>query len=110
MQSHEDSEMQQQIEYKKLLESMTVPVPSDAEDAAKECPICKEKFKGEFSEEDEEWVWLNALESDNEIYHATCFNDSKANASVLGKRERDIDSLIKDEDDKDNVKRVAIEI
>ncbi|TIB72520.1 hypothetical protein E3Q06_01732 [Wallemia mellicola] len=83
IQSHEDNEQTQQAEYKKQLESMTVPVPADAEDAAKVCPICKEKFKGEFSEEDEEWVWKNALEDGETIYHATCHNDSFANNSGL---------------------------
>ncbi|TIB68783.1 hypothetical protein E3P77_00912 [Wallemia ichthyophaga] len=98
MASHEDSEHAQEMEYRKKLESSTVPVPIDASDAAQLCPICKEKFKSEFSEEDEEWVWVNAIQDGDVIYHATCHNDRTVGAvdtlpasrsgSVLGKRER----------------------
>lgn len=99
MVSHEDSEHAQQIEYRKKLESSSVPVPIDASDAAKLCPICKEKFKSEFSEDDEEWVWVNAVQDRDIVYHATCHNDrtvepvetqsASDSASVLGKRDRE---------------------
>ncbi|TIA92500.1 hypothetical protein E3P99_00600 [Wallemia hederae] len=97
MASHEDSQHAQQMEYRKKLESSSVPVPIDAEEAAQLCPICKEKFKSEFSEEDEEWVWVNATEDQGTVYHATCFNDRGIEgmdgvgqaSSVLGKRERE---------------------
>lgn len=36
--------------------------PADPEVAARGCPICKEPFKGEFSEDEEEWIWKNAVE------------------------------------------------
>jgi hypothetical protein len=39
-----------------------VRVPTDPTKAAQPCPICKEAFKGEWSEQEEEWVWKNAME------------------------------------------------
>ncbi|KAI5477951.1 pre-mRNA cleavage complex 2 protein Pcf11 [Pseudohyphozyma bogoriensis] len=37
-----------------------VPLPTDPTEASRVCPICKEGFKSELDEEDEEWVWTNA--------------------------------------------------
>lgn len=54
--------------------------PADPELAARGCPICKEPFKGEFSEDEEEWVWMNAVEEEGVIYHATCRHETKTNA------------------------------
>ena len=52
----------------------TVPVPAEAatNDESRRCPICKEEFKNEYSEEDEDWVWRNAIEFNGHIYHASC--------------------------------------
>ncbi|CED85259.1 mRNA cleavage and polyadenylation factor I/II complex, subunit Pcf11 [Phaffia rhodozyma] len=50
--------------------------PSNPEVASRPCPICKEAFKGEFSEDEEEWLWFNAVEEDGVIFHATCRHDS----------------------------------
>ncbi|ORX36639.1 hypothetical protein BD324DRAFT_626645 [Kockovaella imperatae] len=61
------------------LKKKRVKVPSNSDIAARPCPICKELFKAEWSEEDEEWVWRNAIDinekrtsGDPQIYHATC--------------------------------------
>lgn len=53
-----------------------VVVPSDKTKASKPCPICKEKFKDEWSEQDEEWVYYNAQDVDGAIVHATCHEGS----------------------------------
>ncbi|KAK9464247.1 hypothetical protein V1512DRAFT_213704, partial [Lipomyces arxii] len=54
-----------------------VPVPTDTVVASTPCPICKEKFKSVWHDQMEEWVWMNAVESENgKIYHATCFEDT----------------------------------
>lgn len=39
-----------------------VPVPADPAKAAKPCPIDKEKFESVYSEEEEEWVFMNAVD------------------------------------------------
>ncbi|KAI6030138.1 hypothetical protein EDC04DRAFT_2869047 [Pisolithus marmoratus] len=35
------------------------------------CLICKETMKSEFLEDDEDWVWRDAVRKDDKIYHAT---------------------------------------
>lgn len=44
-----------------------VVAPTDPEKAAHPCPICKEPFKSEWSEEEEEWLWRNAQEVDGTV-------------------------------------------
>ena len=34
---------------------------------AKPCPVCKEKWKAEFEEEEEEWVFWNAVDVDGVV-------------------------------------------
>lgn len=36
------------------------------------CPICKEKFHSAWSEEEEEFIWRNAIKTGGKYYHATC--------------------------------------
>ncbi|TXT13053.1 hypothetical protein VHUM_01454 [Vanrija humicola] len=55
-----------------------VPVPDDPVKAAKPCPIDKEKFESVYSEEEEEWVFMNAVDVNGTIYHATCLAEKKA--------------------------------
>lgn len=38
-----------------------VKVPKDPGMANASCPVCKETFKAEWSEDEEEWVWKNAI-------------------------------------------------
>lgn len=57
-----------------------IPVPSDPAEAATPCPICKEAFQSEFAEDEEEWVWRNAVKVDNQIFHATCRADAMSSA------------------------------
>ena len=49
------------------LRAMTVIVPSGDEAKAISCPICKEQLKSEFLEDDEEWVWRNAIQKDDKV-------------------------------------------
>ncbi|WRT66372.1 uncharacterized protein IL334_003327 [Kwoniella shivajii] len=49
-----------------------VKVPQDSKKALAVCPVCKESFVKEWSEDDEEWIWKNALNINGTIYHATC--------------------------------------
>jgi hypothetical protein len=49
------------------LQSAWIPVPSDPTKAALPCPICKEKFISEFNEDEEEWIWKNAVEADGQV-------------------------------------------
>lgn len=45
-----------------------VPAPTDDPvKLAKPCPVCKEKWKAAFEEEEEEWVFWNAVEVDGVV-------------------------------------------
>lgn len=91
------------------LRAMTVVVPPGDEAKAISCPICKEPLKSEFLEDEEEWVWKNAVLKDDkvsplllprssmarkltfprrQIYHATCHAEAIASKSTLVARLR----------------------
>ena len=44
-----------------------VVVPPGDEAKHVTCPICKEVFKSEFNEDDEEWIWKDALKVDDKV-------------------------------------------
>ncbi|GAA5922991.1 hypothetical protein JCM3775_006213 [Rhodotorula graminis] len=60
------------------LRKLKVPVPpasATSEDGGlgdKPCPVCQDKLKSEWSDDEEEWVWWNAVVVDGTLYHATC--------------------------------------
>lgn len=87
------------------LRAMTVVVPPGDEAKAISCPICKEHLKSEFNEDDEEWVWRNAVQKDDrvrfnsqaslrpslrpvrlQIYHATCHAEAMVSKTSLATR------------------------
>ncbi|KAI0269112.1 hypothetical protein BC834DRAFT_864802 [Gloeopeniophorella convolvens] len=70
------------------LRARAVVVPPGDEAKHIACPICKEAFKSEFNEDDEEWVWKNALKFDNKIYHATCHAEALTSSGTLTARLR----------------------
>ena len=49
------------------LRARFVVVPPGDEAKHVTCPICKELFKSEFNEDDEEWIWKNALRVDDKV-------------------------------------------
>ncbi|WVW83930.1 hypothetical protein I302_105953 [Kwoniella bestiolae CBS 10118] len=49
-----------------------IKVPSPSTKTNTVCPVCKEAFVKEWSQDEEEWVWKNALNINGTIYHATC--------------------------------------
>lgn len=49
------------------LRTQFVVVPSGDEAKSLSCPICKETLKTEFLEDDEEWVWKNAVRKDDKV-------------------------------------------
>ncbi|KAI0052997.1 hypothetical protein FA95DRAFT_1552878 [Auriscalpium vulgare] len=62
-------------------QSVVVPPGDEAKHIA--CPICKETLKSEFNEDDEEWVWRNAVKAeDGRIFHATCHADALSSLST----------------------------
>ncbi|KAF8663446.1 hypothetical protein AX16_001016 [Volvariella volvacea WC 439] len=70
------------------LRAQYVIVPPGDEAKQIACPICKELLKSEFLEDEEEWVWRNAIRKDERVYHATCHAEASASASSLVARLR----------------------
>ncbi|KAJ7498808.1 hypothetical protein FB451DRAFT_1016289 [Mycena latifolia] len=64
------------------LRAQYVVVPPGEEAKPVSCPICKEPFKSEFLEDDEDWVWRNAVLKDERVYHATCHADAANGLAV----------------------------
>lgn len=69
------------------LQESWVSVPSSSSKAALPCPICKEKFVSEYNEDEEEWVWRNAVEADGQVslvFNTRCNYDSiKVKLTIL---------------------------
>ncbi|KAI0322485.1 hypothetical protein OF83DRAFT_734251 [Amylostereum chailletii] len=70
------------------LRSQFVVVPAGDEAKSIACPVCKETLKAEFNEDDEDWVWKNAMKVDDRIFHATCHAEALSSASSLASRLR----------------------
>lgn len=70
------------------LRAQFVVVPPGDEAKNISCPICKENMKSEFMEDDEEWVWRNAIMKDDKIYHATCHAEALVSSSGIAARLR----------------------
>lgn len=89
------------------LRALYVVVPPGDEAKPISCPICKEHLKSEFLEDDEDWVWKNAVKKDDrvrrfcliricsftdivlfQIYHATCHAEAVASTNSLAARLR----------------------
>jgi len=68
----------------KLRESYVVVPPGD-EAKSIQCPICKETLKSEFLEDDEDWVWMNAVRVQGRIYHATCHAETSTADSLASR-------------------------
>ena len=49
------------------LQAQYVIVPQGDEAQVVSCPICKETLKSEFLEDDEDWVWKNAIKKDDRV-------------------------------------------
>ncbi|TFK43432.1 hypothetical protein BDQ12DRAFT_674975 [Crucibulum laeve] len=70
------------------LRAQYVVVPPGDEAKPVACPICKEILKSEFLEDDEDWVWKNAVKKDDRVYHATCHAEAVVSTSSLAARLR----------------------
>ena len=49
------------------LRALYVVVPPGDEAKPVLCPICKETIESEFLEDDEDWVWKNAIKKDDQV-------------------------------------------
>lgn len=67
------------------LRASYVVVPPGEEAKPALCPICKESIKSEYLEDDEEWVWRNAVNIKSQIYHATCYDEAGQAGSLASR-------------------------
>ncbi|KAH8105907.1 hypothetical protein BXZ70DRAFT_917301 [Cristinia sonorae] len=70
------------------LRALYVVVPPGDEAKRLSCPICNERLEPEFMEDDEEWVWKNAVNKDDKIFHATCHAEAALSKTALAVRLR----------------------
>ncbi|KAM8712027.1 hypothetical protein ACLKA7_012533 [Drosophila subpalustris] len=107
--------------------SVDSPMPScaaGADDVDRSCDMCHEKFEQFYNEELEEWHLRSAIRVEEKIYHPLCYedyksslnppapvaSDSTANGDVDMLNASDdnaMDTLIKLEDDSDDVKQAS---
>ncbi|WFD42721.1 hypothetical protein MPSI1_001370 [Malassezia psittaci] len=90
------SPMQEQTLREKFANTYVI-VPSDPDLAARPCRICQERFQSEWSEDVEEWIWRNAMESDNGYVHASCHYSAKTMSETVKEPEAASVSLPKSE-------------
>lgn len=77
---------QQEAELKEASKSFVLAPTDDPEAAARPCPVCKELFKSEWSEDEEDFVWKNCVHVDAVYYHGSCFYSAKTlRSSVAGR-------------------------
>ncbi|EPY51802.1 cleavage and polyadenylation specificity factor [Schizosaccharomyces cryophilus OY26] len=67
-----EEQKQKQLE---SIRSQYVLTPLDPIAASQPCPVCQEKFRSVWHEEAEMWVFMNAVEKDGRICHATCLQE-----------------------------------
>ncbi|KAF7776009.1 hypothetical protein Agabi119p4_4402 [Agaricus bisporus var. burnettii] len=67
------------------LKSQYVTVPPGDEAKPLSCAICKEVLQIEFLEDEEEWVWRNAVKKDDRVYHATCHAEAAAANNLVSR-------------------------
>lgn len=92
-----------------MLRKMHVVVPPGDESKVVKCPVCKEQLDTEFLEDDEEWVWRNAImvkgkvrhshelhaitdqtqhRPVTKVYHATCHADALSSQTAARLRDQ----------------------
>ncbi|KAI1325897.1 hypothetical protein F5Y16DRAFT_252594 [Xylariaceae sp. FL0255] len=80
-------------------------VPDDPILAASVCPICQEKFEKRWLDDAQDFVWVDAIQVGDRIYHASCHREAYRDGGgtpmyqrstpepVLGKRKAEQDDL-----------------
>lgn len=66
-----------------------IRAPNDATLRSTPCPICQEKFESTWSEEEQDWIWRDAVRVGSRVFHGSCYAEVTKTGtpeSVLGKR------------------------
>lgn len=75
----------QEAELKAATKAFVVAPTDDPDAAMRPCPICKELFKSEWSEDEEEWLWKNCVKVDGTYYHGSCHYSAKTLSNAVGR-------------------------
>jgi pre-mRNA cleavage complex 2 protein Pcf11 len=77
-----------------------LPVPDDPALKNSVCPICQEEFDTKYLDDVQEWVWMDAKQIGNKVYHASCYAEATKDVTsqikrgtpepVLGKRKAEV--------------------
>ncbi|UZJ51958.1 hypothetical protein CBS101457_001278 [Exobasidium rhododendri] len=67
----------QEMELKAATVAFVIAPSDDPGVMTKPCPICKELFQSEWSEDEEEWIWKNAVKVNDTYYHGSCHYSAK---------------------------------
>ena len=79
-----------------------MPVPADLQQRNAPCPICQELFKSQYLDDEQDFVWMDAIKVGEKIYHSTCYEEAYGSKihvelkrsipelSVLGKRKAEV--------------------
>ncbi|CAH7681061.1 hypothetical protein PPACK8108_LOCUS13606 [Phakopsora pachyrhizi] len=90
-QARQDDHFQAENSSMQDLKKKYVIRPSSPGLANKPCPICQEGFETRFDDEEDEFYWINAIESTKEhgkklIYHAACHYETIRNKARMKMR------------------------
>jgi pre-mRNA cleavage complex 2 protein Pcf11 len=76
-----------------------LPVPDDPALAGSVCPICQEKFEMKWLDDAQEFVWMDAAQIGERVFHASCHAEATKDVKrgtpepVLGKRKAEVSGL-----------------
>lgn len=62
--------------------------PSSASKKKQLCPICTGGFNTELSDEAEDWVWTDAVQVGDKVFHATCYAESGKLAQTMVRKRK----------------------
>lgn len=60
---------------KSRIKEIEVPSIPAADDITACCGLCQEKFAKFFDQEQEEWMYRDAIRVNQQLYHSTCYRD-----------------------------------
>lgn len=76
----------QEAELKAATKSFVIAPSDDPDAATKPCPVCKEVFTSEWSEDEEEWIWKNCRLVEGIYYHGSCYYSAKTLSENVNKK------------------------
>jgi pre-mRNA cleavage complex 2 protein Pcf11 len=73
----------QEAELKAATNAFVIAPIDDPQAATKPCPICKELFKAEMSQDEDDFIWKNCVNIKGIYYHGSCHYSAKIFSSAV---------------------------